>query len=73
MRLNVPAGSSVRFEPGESKTVTLVEVGGKKVRLSGLAERPGCSQPRVLPAPHALAGLDARAMRPSRAVPRAPC
>ena len=28
MRLDVPAGSSRRFEPGESKTVTLVQVGG---------------------------------------------
>jgi urease subunit gamma/beta len=26
MRLNIPAGTAVRFEPGESKTVTLVEV-----------------------------------------------
>ncbi|MBV5332316.1 urease subunit beta, partial [bacterium] len=27
-RLNVPSGASVRFEPGESKTVTLVSLGG---------------------------------------------
>lgn len=26
MRLDIPAGTAVRFEPGESKTVTLVEV-----------------------------------------------
>ena len=27
-RLNVPSGASVRFEPGEQKTVTLVNIGG---------------------------------------------
>ena len=30
MRLNIPAGTAVRFEPGEEKTVTLVELGGLK-------------------------------------------
>jgi urease beta subunit len=30
-RLNVPAGTAVRFEPGDSKTVELVELGGKKI------------------------------------------
>jgi urease subunit beta len=30
-RLNIPAGTAVRFEPGDSKTVELVELGGKKV------------------------------------------
>ncbi|QJC90446.1 urease subunit beta [Bacillus inaquosorum] len=30
MRLDVPSGTSVRFEPGEQKTVTLVEIGGRK-------------------------------------------
>ena len=28
MRLNIPAGTAVRFEPGDSKKVTLVELGG---------------------------------------------
>lgn len=28
MRLNIPAGLSVRFEPGETKTVTLVALAG---------------------------------------------
>ena len=28
MRLDVPAGNSVRFEPGMKKAVTLVELGG---------------------------------------------
>ena len=35
MRLNVPAGSSVRFEPGDSKTVTLTAIAGNKRVLSG--------------------------------------
>ncbi len=29
--LNIPAGTSVRFEPGETKTVELTEFGGKKI------------------------------------------
>jgi len=30
MRLNIPAGTAVRFEPGEEKEVELVLIGGKK-------------------------------------------
>ena len=30
MRLNIPAGTAVRFEPGEEKEVELVEYGGNK-------------------------------------------
>lgn len=30
-RLNIPAGTARRFEPGDSKTVELVEFGGKKI------------------------------------------
>lgn len=30
MRLNIPAGTAVRFEPGEEKEVELVEFGGSK-------------------------------------------
>lgn len=29
--LNIPAGTSIRFEPGETKEVELVEYGGKKI------------------------------------------
>jgi len=29
--LNIPAGTSVRFEPGETKEISLTEFGGKKV------------------------------------------
>lgn len=30
-RLNIPAGTSIRFEPGDSKDVELCELGGKRV------------------------------------------
>jgi urease beta subunit len=33
MRLNIPAGTSVRFEPGEEKEVELAEFGGSRVIL----------------------------------------
>jgi urease beta subunit len=33
LRLNIPAGTSVRFEPGEEKEVTLVEFAGERVVL----------------------------------------
>ncbi|MFC0561102.1 urease subunit beta [Halalkalibacter alkalisediminis] len=38
MRLNIAAGTAVRFEPGEEKEVELVEVGGNRVihGLNGL-------------------------------------
>lgn len=35
MRLDVPAGTAVRFEPGDAKRVTLVELGGAR-RVYGL-------------------------------------
>jgi len=35
MRLDIPAGTAVRFEPGASKEVTLVEFGGDR-QLTGL-------------------------------------
>jgi urease subunit gamma/beta len=34
-RLNIPAGTAVRFEPGETKTITLVEIAGNKVISGG--------------------------------------
>jgi len=33
MRLNIPAGTSVRFEPGEEKEVELVEFAGAQLIL----------------------------------------
>ncbi|HVK59007.1 MAG TPA: urease subunit beta [Candidatus Kapabacteria bacterium] len=34
-RLNIPAGTAVRFEPGETKTVKLVAIAGKMVIAGG--------------------------------------
>lgn len=31
MRLDIPSGTAVRFEPGEQKEVTLTEYGGNKI------------------------------------------
>lgn len=33
--LDIPAGTSVRFEPGDTKTVTVVEIGGRKCIYGG--------------------------------------
>ncbi len=40
MRLDVPAGTAVRFEPGDDKRVVLVEIGGARqvFGLNGLSE-----------------------------------
>lgn len=44
-RLNIPAGTAVRFEPGEIKTVTLVEVAGEKIIYGGNALIDGAVTP----------------------------
>ena len=38
MRLDIPAGTAVRFEPGEKKTVHLIPIGGNRIGygLNGL-------------------------------------
>ncbi|WAC14992.1 urease subunit beta [Dyadobacter pollutisoli] len=36
MRLNIAAGTAVRFEPGEEKEVLLVEIGGKR-KITGFS------------------------------------
>ena len=42
LRLNIPAGTAVRFEPGEEKEVELTEFGGRKrIRgFNGLIDEP---------------------------------
>ena len=35
-RLDIPAGTAVRFEPGETKTVSLIEIAGHRVVRGGL-------------------------------------
>jgi urease subunit beta len=39
MRLNIPAGTSVRFEPGEEKDVELTEFAGERVILGHKGRR----------------------------------
>jgi urease subunit gamma/beta len=62
MRLDIPAGTAVRFEPGASKEVTLVEFGGsgELTGLNNLTAGRG-SDPRVREA--ALARAKARGFR----------
>jgi urease subunit gamma/beta len=40
-RLDIPAGTAVRFEPGETKTVALVEIAGNKIIRGGNALADG--------------------------------
>jgi urease subunit gamma/beta len=40
-RLDIPAGTAVRFEPGETKTVDLVSIAGKQVIRGGNALASG--------------------------------
>ena len=41
MRLDIPAGTAVRFEPGDVRTVTLVEIAGRRVIRGGRARASG--------------------------------
>src|SRR5262249_46560370 len=42
MRLNIPAGTAVRFEPGDTRTVELVAIGGSRtvIGINGLTNGP---------------------------------
>jgi len=40
-RLDIPAGTAVRFEPGETKTVTLTDIAGEKIIYGGNALADG--------------------------------
>ncbi|KAI0473733.1 urease [Xylariaceae sp. FL0804] len=44
-RLDIAAGTSVRFEPGDTKTVTLVAIGGRRVIRGGNALASGPVDP----------------------------
>jgi len=56
-RLDVPAGTAVRFEPGETKTVRLVELAGRRVVRGGnlLANGPVTTERRAQVAAEAAA------------------
>jgi urease subunit gamma/beta len=41
MRLDIPAGTAVRFEPGETRTVRLVSIAGARVIRGGNAWASG--------------------------------
>jgi len=41
MRLDIPAGTAVRFEPGESRTVALVPLAGLAIVRGGNELSPG--------------------------------
>jgi urease subunit gamma/beta len=49
MRLDIPAGTAVRFEPGETKTVNLVSIAGNRIIRGGnaLAEGPVSDEGRT--------------------------
>jgi urease subunit gamma/beta len=47
-RLDIPAGTAVRFEPGETKTVELVEIAGERVIRGGNAIADGPVSPEGL-------------------------
>jgi len=57
MRLDIPSGTSVRFEPGETKTVQLVDIGGRHrvFGLNGLTS--GQASPATLAASLSKAAL----------------
>jgi urease subunit beta len=50
MRLDIPAGTAVRFEPGEERPVDLVEIGGTKQAfgLNNLSQGEAELSPQVL-------------------------
>ncbi|KID96876.1 urease, partial [Metarhizium majus ARSEF 297] len=56
-RLDIAAGTSVRFEPGDTKTVTLVEMGGARVIRGGNGLASGIVERRR--AADVVAGLQA--------------
>lgn len=61
LRLNIPAGTAVRFEPGDRKTVELVPFGGNREVYGFRNAVDGALPPVPVPAPGARTG---------RAIPR---
>ena len=55
MRLNIPAGTAVRFEPGDSKRVQLTELAGEKAvyGLNALTEGPADEKSKAAAFQHA--------------------
>ena len=59
-RLDIPAGTAVRFEPGETKTVTLVEIAGDQI-IPGISSNLGvhATEPDADPVGEWLASCEA--------------
>ena len=55
MRLNIPAGTAVRFEPGDTKRISLVELGGSATvyGLNALTNGPANDSTRPMALEHA--------------------
>jgi len=58
MRLNIPAGTAVRFEPGDDKSVVLVELSGRREvhGLNALTDGPTAEASRAAGLRRAAAG-----------------
>jgi len=58
MRLNIPAGTAVRFEPGDDKTVVLVELAGRRevYGLNALTDGPAVETRRAAGIARAVRG-----------------
>jgi urease beta subunit len=50
MRLDIPSGTAVRFEPGDEKQVTLVALGGEHIAMGMQGLVQGAATPEALPA-----------------------
>lgn len=70
MRLNIPAGTAVRFEPGEEKEVEITEFGGARVihggngLVRGSLEDSGTKQRAMARAREAGFGFDEKGDQP---------
>jgi len=75
MRLDVPAGTSVRFEPGDEREVTLVALGGRRVvrglngLIDGALDDPEVRRDPVPGAAHAAPRASAPGARSSGRAP----
>jgi urease subunit beta len=66
-RLNIPAGTAVRFEPGQERTVELVELAGDRVVYGFAGEVMGpLDAPRKPTAPTTKASRKGRAAKTPR-------
>ncbi len=68
-RLNIAAGTAVRFEPGQERSVELVELAGDRVvygfnaRVSGPLDKPDPESARFLPRSRGRVGVGASASK----------